>query len=80
MATCDPSTLLQQGKCLTCLTAGQLDIIETQLLIDIAAVLNPALDVTTDGILNRGKCLTCLTKMQRDIIKTQLLCDISGGT
>ena len=37
MANCDINTLLEAGKCYACLTPGQLDIIELQLLCEIQA-------------------------------------------
>lgn len=37
MATCDTNTLLESGKCFACLTPGQMDIIELQLLCEINA-------------------------------------------
>jgi hypothetical protein len=38
MATCNINSLLDAGKCFACLTPGEMDIIELQLLCEILAV------------------------------------------
>lgn len=40
MATCNINELLDAGKCFACLTPGEMDIIELQLLCEILEALS----------------------------------------
>lgn len=82
MATCDPSTLLNDAKCLECsFSPGMLPYIEIQLLIDILLVIHADADVTPEGLMDRAKCWECkVAPGQAQYVIAQLLCDILNAT
>ena len=72
MAICTAQDLLD--PCLSCLTAGQRQLILTQLLYDFAGSTD-----TPQELLTKASCYLCLMPGQLEFIKTQLLCEIFGG-
>lgn len=71
---CDPQTLFTAASCLACLAPGQLQILNTYLLIQIAGM---AVDIQT--LLTDAGCLECLTPGQHQLLQTYLLCNIVSG-
>jgi hypothetical protein len=75
MATCNINTLLESGKCFSCLTTGEMDIIELQLLCEILSA----------GLSSGGSALlTGMIVMWSGTIATipsgYNLCDGTNGT
>lgn len=68
--SCDPTTLLADGKCFDCLSAGEKSTIELALLAQIAGST-----ATPSELLNAGKCFDCLGKGEKSTIEVQLLCE-----
>jgi hypothetical protein len=73
MAACSAATLLASGRCFTCLTEKQLDVVIVELLRQwLGSSPTPA------ELLASGACLNCLDTKQIEIVKVQLLCTING--
>ena len=73
MAACSAATLLASGRCFTCLTEKQLDVVIIQLLREwLGSSPTPA------ELLASGKCFDCLTTKQLAMTQAQLLCEING--
>lgn len=72
MATCTAQDLLIPD--MSCLTAGQRELVITQILYDYAGSTD-----TPQELLTKASCYLCLMPGQLQLIKTQLLCDIFGG-
>lgn len=82
MVTCDKNALMalaaQNGY--EPADPGTLMVLQTALLAQIAQTLNPALDITANGLLKNAGCFACLDPGVLEIIQAQLLCEINGGS
>lgn len=71
---CDPNDLMDDARCVMCLTEGQMMAIKINLLATIAGVSN---DPNT--LLDNARCIeSCLTEGQLKAIEVWLLCQIAG--
>lgn len=82
MATCNPSELVQAGKCFVGLPAPQRESMMLVLLCRILQIANPMASCDPTTLMVDAKCFAGLPMPQQLAIQTQLLCEIlhSGGT
>lgn len=82
MATCNPSDLVQAGKCFLSLPTVQREAVMLALLCQILQASNPMATCDPESLLQDAKCFICLPPDQKQAIMVQLLCEIlqGGGT
>lgn len=69
---------MASAACFECLSPGTLPILQTQLLANILLALNPAADVTPQGLMANAACFACLPGGLLPILQAQLLCEINS--
>ena len=79
MATCNPSDLVQAGKCFMALPPNQREAIQTVLLCRILKASNPMAACDPSTLMADAKCFASLPPNQLQAIQTQLLCEILQG-
>lgn len=84
---CDPTTVLAEAGCISCLSVGQQQAMIVKLLCEILKAYDPTNAMATcdpQTILDDAKCLSCLQPQQLLAMTVRLLCDIKdaigGGT
>jgi hypothetical protein len=80
MAECNPSTVVLNGRAFMGLSSGQAKIAQLTLLRTWLLALDPAADVSINGILQRGRAYMGLSQGQFRMQMVQLLCNIAGGS
>lgn len=55
----DPQTLISEGHCFACHGASTFEIMKLALLARVSLLVDPANDVTPQGLLAAGQCLEC---------------------
>lgn len=79
MATCNPTELVQAGRCFIGLQGQQSQAIMLALLCKILQASNPMATCDPVELMQDAKCFTCLTPQQMMAVQTQLLCEILQG-
>lgn len=76
---CDPTTVLAEAGCISCLSVGQQQAMIVKLLCEILKAYDPTNAMATcdpQTILDDANCLTCLQPQQLLAMTVKLLCEI----
>lgn len=60
--------------------SGTLQVLKVALLAQIAQTLNPALNITANGLMANAGCFACQDPGVLQVLELQLLCEINGGS
>lgn len=73
MTNCDPTTLLENARCIEgCTTSGQREAIIVWLLAQIAGV-----SADPQTLMTNAQCVSCLTQGQLEAVRVWLACQIA---
>lgn len=79
MAVCLPEELLEEARCLNCLSGFQLEVARASLLCQWWLILEPDADCSVNSLLDEARCINCTTLDQLQRVISQLFCDDDGG-
>lgn len=75
MASCDPATLLSDGKCFAALPEFELEVLQAQLLYNISSELGSTPGLA--ALLVEAKCFLAKPEYILAVLQNELLCQIN---
>jgi hypothetical protein len=79
MATCNPTTILQDSDCLLCLSEKQLGVAILTILCQIKQTLDPMATCSVEDLIADSNPYTSMTNKQLLAAQLEMLCQLVGS-